>query len=138
MSLRVRMFAGFVCFISLTSIAVLFSPNALAQTTISTGSIQGTISDQSGAVVTGARVTITSKATGQALTTTSTSSGAYTSGSLIPGDYSVRVESKGFKTIEAGVAVQVGVTSPGNFKLELGQESQVVEVQASGVEVNTE
>jgi len=132
------MLAGFVSFFVLIVTAFQFSPNASAQTTISTGSIQGTISDQSGAVVTGARVTITNKATGQALTMTSTSSGAYTSGALIPGDYTVRVESKGFKTVEAGVTVQVGVTSSRNLKLELGQESQVIEVQASGVEVNTE
>src|SRR6266567_1835154 len=138
MSLRLRMLAGFVSLFVLIVTAIQFSPNASAQTTISTGSIQGTISDQSGAVVTGARVTITNKATGQALTMTSTSSGAYASGALIPGDYTVRVESKGFKTVEAGVTVQVGVTASGNIKLELGQESQVVEVQASGVEVNTE
>src|SRR6266446_1323095 len=132
MSLRLRMLAEFAFFFVLTVIvAIPFSPTVSAQTTISTGSIQGTIADQSGAVVTGARVTITNKATGQALTMTSTSSGAYTSGSLIPGDYTVRVESKGFKTVEAGVTVQVGVTASGNIKLELGQESQVVEVQAS-------
>src|SRR6266702_1308907 len=138
MSLRLRMLAGFVSLFVLIVTAIQFSPNASAQTTISTGSIQGTISDQSGAVVTGARVTITNKATGQALTMTSTSSGAYASGALIPGDYTVRVESKGFKTVEAGVTVQVGVTSSRNLKLELGQESQVIEVQASALAVNTE
>src|SRR5437879_4271794 len=71
---------------------------AIAQTTISTGSIQGTITDSSGAVLGGARVTITNKSTGQVITTTSSSSGLYTSGSLTPGEYVVRTDAKGFKS----------------------------------------
>ena len=48
-----------------------------AQTTISTGSIQGTVTDPSGAVLSGAKVSITNKATGQTITTTTNASGAY-------------------------------------------------------------
>jgi len=113
-------------------------PLLFAQTTISTGSIQGIISDPTGAVVAGARVTITDKATGQVITQTTTSAGTYTSGSLIPGDYVVRVEAKGFKTLDVTVPVEVGVTAAGNFKLPLGEAGQVVEVQASELQVNTE
>jgi hypothetical protein len=119
-------------------VAAHFSVNLSAQTTISTGSIQGTITDQAGAVLSGARVTITNTGTGQAFSVTTTSAGAYTSGALIPGDYRVRIEAKGFKATEAPVTVQVNTTSPGNFKLQVGQETQVVEVQASAVAVNTE
>jgi hypothetical protein len=115
-----------------------FGPASVAQTTISTGSIQGTITDQSGAVVPGARVTITNKGTGQSIVVTSTSTGSYASGALVPGDYNVRIEAKGFKTAEAPVIVQVNVTSSGNFKLAVGQETEVVEVQGSQVAVNTE
>ncbi|HEY4661170.1 MAG TPA: carboxypeptidase regulatory-like domain-containing protein [Terriglobales bacterium] len=111
---------------------------ALAQTTISTGSIQGTITDQSGAVVSGAKVAITNKGTGLTLSVTTTSSGTYASGALNPGEYRVRVEAKGFKTSEAPVTVQVNVTSSANLKLAVGQESEVVEVQGSEVAVNTE
>jgi hypothetical protein len=57
---------------------------------------------------------------------------------LIPGAYTVRVEAKGFKTTQLGVDVKVDNTAPGNVKLEIGQESTVVEVQASDVQVNTE
>jgi carboxypeptidase family protein len=110
----------------------------LAQTTVSQGSIQGTITDPSGAVVGGAKITITHKATGQVVSTASTSSGTYNSGGLIPGDYTLRVEAKGFRTSERVFAVQVGVTSSGNMKLEVGEASQVVEVQASSIQVNTE
>jgi len=110
----------------------------LAQTTVSQGSIQGTITDPSGAVVGGAKISITHKETGQVITTTSTNAGTFNSGGLIPGDYVLRVEAKGFRTAERAFAVQVGITSSGNMKLEVGEASQVVEVQASSIQVNTE
>jgi hypothetical protein len=138
MSLHRRLLAACASFFVLTAITILLSPTLSAQTTISTGSIQGTISDQSGAVVTGAKVTITNKETGQTISVTTTSSGAFASGALIPGEYLVRVEAKGFKTTETPVAVQVNVTSSANIKLQVGQESQVIEVEASALQVNTE
>src|ERR1700678_4217775 len=110
----------------------------LAQTTISTGSIQGVITDPTSAVVSGAKISINNKATGRIITVTTTSAGAYTSGALIPGDYTLRVEAPGFSTSELAVIVQVGVTSTGNIKLHVGQAAQVVEVQSSEVTVNTE
>src|ERR1700694_5602896 len=126
-------------FLTLTaSLLILSSTLVSAQTTVAQGSIQGTVTDPSGAVVSGARITITNKATGQVSTTSSSSSGTYNSGGLIPGDYVVRVETKGFKTTQLPVVVQVAVTASGNVKLELGQESTVVEVQGSAVTVNTE
>lgn len=109
-----------------------------AQTTISTGSIQGTISDPSGAVVPGAKITISAKATGQAINLVSSSSGAYNSGALIPGDYVVRVEVGGFKTVLLPVTVQVGVTSPGNVTLEVGPATTLISVEAASMRVNTE
>src|SRR6266404_7933573 len=137
MSLRTVSPAVFFLVLLAGLFSVLSQP-AFAQTTISTGSIQGTIIDQSGAVVGGAKVTITNKGTGQAITVQTTSAGTYTSGALSPGDYKIRIEDKSFKTVEAPVVVQVGVTAPGNFRLQVGQESQIVEVQGSGVQVNTE
>src|SRR5437868_3725295 len=119
-------------------VIVAASIPSAGQTTISTGSIQGSITDPSGAVVSGARITITNKATGQVITTSSSSAGTYASGALIPADYVVRVEAKGFRTSELPVTVQVGVTKSGNVKLQVGEASQVVEVQGSAVQVNTE
>ena len=89
----------------------------LAQTTISTGSIVGTVTDPSGAVVSGAKVTITNKATGQVITTTTTSTGTYASGALNPGNYQVRIEGQGFKTTEFPATVQVNTTASGNVRL---------------------
>jgi len=132
----VRRFGWIACATAVISLLVL--PNVLAQTTISTGSIQGTITDPSGAVVSGAKVNIRNKATGGGLTTVTNSSGTYASGALIPGEYTIRVEAPGFKTVEIPVVVQVNTTSNGNAKLAVGESSQIVEVQGSEVAVNTE
>ncbi len=138
MNVHARLIVAFCRCFSTTFIVSLMLPMCLAQTTISTGSIQGTITDQSGAVVPGAKVLIINKSTGQTYSVMTTSSGAYASGALNPGDYTVRVEAKGFKTTETPVTVQVNVTSSANLKLAVGQGSEVVEVQGSDVEVNTE
>jgi hypothetical protein len=125
-------------FFVLTALVLLVSTLVLAQTTISTGSIVGTVTDPTGAVVSGTKVLITSKGTNQAITITTTSSGTYASGALIPGAYVVRVEGSGFKSTEVGVVVEVNTTTSANVKLTVGQSSQVIEVQASEVAVNTE
>src|SRR3984893_10780895 len=122
----------------IVSALLLISVGVFAQTTISTGSIVGTVADPSGAVVTGAKVLITNKGTGQVMTTTTTSSGTFASGALTPGEYTVRVEGQGFKTAQLSVVVEVNTTASANMKLALGESSQVVEVQASELAVNTE
>ena len=124
----------------LGAIAILVALPAIlsAQTTVSTGSIQGIVTDQTGAVISGAKVSITNKATGRVVNATTTSAGVYTSGALTPGSYVVRVESGGFKSSELPLVVQVGVTMAGSVKLQVGQANQVVEVQASDIQVNTE
>src|SRR5579863_112267 len=109
-----------------------------SQTTVSQGSIQGTITDQTNAVVADASITITSRSTGQVVTVKSSSAGTYSSGSLPVGNYVVRVQARGFKTTQLPVQVQIAVTSSGNIKLEVGQESTTVDVQANAITVNTE
>src|SRR5262249_51942195 len=116
----------------------MFALPAHSQATVSTGSITGTIQDPNGAVVPGATITITNKATGQSVKLTSSSTGTYASGALQPATYEVRVESKGFRTAVLTVVVQVGVTVAGNVKLAVGAASEVLEVTASAVQVNTE
>ena len=111
---------------------------AFGQTTISTGSIQGVVTDPSGAVLRGAKITITNRATRQTISTASNDAGAYTSGALTPGGYDVRIESSGFKTTVQSVVVEVNTTSTANIRLALGDSNQVVEVQAETVAVNTE
>jgi hypothetical protein len=117
--------------------ALLMSSVAFAQTSVSTGSISGVVTDASGAVLPNAKVTITGP-TGQTLHATTGASGGYSVGALIPGAYQLRVEVKGFKTAQLILDVKVDNAASGNMKLEIGQESTVVEVTASEVQVNTE
>src|SRR6267142_3196257 len=117
---------------------LLLSAAVLAQTTVSTGSIVGTVTDPSGAVVSGAKVTITNVATGQTIELTANSAGAFNSGAIAPGTYKVQLSAKGFSRVDTTVPVQVGNTATVNTKMTLGQESTTIEVQASTVQVNTE
>jgi hypothetical protein len=132
-------FSSLCLLLGVVLVAVLTTAptRVLAQTTISTGSILGIVTDPTGAVVPGATVTITNKGNGQSRSIQTTGSGAYSSGALLPGEYQVRVEAKGFRTTEFPVTVQVGVTSVGDVSLEVGRESTVVEVAATPVAVNT-
>ncbi|PYX46984.1 MAG: hypothetical protein DMG79_15035 [Acidobacteria bacterium] len=116
----------------------LFSSLLFAQTTVGTGSIVGTVTDASGAVVSGAVVAITNVGTAQVASVTTNDSGTFNSGALTPGEYKVQVTAKGFSSVSQRITVQVGNTSTFNPKLAVGQESQIIEVQASEVQVNTE
>src|SRR6202140_1273789 len=125
--------------LALIGLFVVFSSTLLvAQTTLSTGSINGTVTDPSGAVVSGAKISIINTSTGQSVELTSNSAGAFSTGPLPPGTYKVQVTAKGFSTVSQPVVVQVGNTATVNPKLAVGQESTVVEVQGSTVQVNTE
>ena len=124
--------------IAVAWIVLIFAISSWAQTTVGTGSINGTVTDPAGAVVGGAKVVITNAGTGQSLSVASNGAGAYASGPLNPGAYKVEVSAKGFSSVKETIGVQVGNTSTVNIKLQLGQESQVIEVQASTVAVNME
>jgi len=122
----------------LSSTMFLIAVLATAQTTISTGSIVGNVTDPQGAVVSGAKVTITNVGTGQAIGLTTNSAGAYNSGALQPGSYTVQISGAGFRTTTTTVQVQVGNTATVNAHLQVGRQDQIVEVTGSAVEVNTE
>ncbi len=121
----------------LTAAYLLNALPASAQVTSSTGSIQGTIVDQRGGVVTSAKVTITNKSTGQSMSVPVNDAGVYAS-ALKPGDYLVRVEAAGFRTAELTIVVKVGVVSSGDVALDIGSEKTVVSVEASAIAVNEE
>jgi hypothetical protein len=133
----VRPAGTFVTF-ALAITFLLSSTLLLAQTTVGTGSIQGTVTDPSGAVVSGAKVVVSNQGTGQTQSLTTNASGSYSSQALDPGQYKLQVSAKGFSSVSEALTVEVGNTSTANIKLQLGQESQVIEVQASTIAVNTE
>jgi hypothetical protein len=118
--------------------ALLLPTTLLAQSTISTGNINGRVVDPSGAAVGGATVTITRTDTGVQTVVNTNSGGFYNSGSITAGSYTVTVESSGFAKAETAVTVQIGNNSAINFKLQVGAATTTVTVEAAAAGVNTE
>ena len=107
------------------------SSAALAQTTLTTGSIAGDVVDTAGAVVPGATVKLTGPLGER--TTTTNDQGHYSFDNLVPGTYTVRVEKGNFKAAEVTqVTVLVNKTTAANVTLEAGQISEVVTVTGGG------
>src|SRR5215469_16999816 len=123
---------------ALFALMLLQSTFSFSQATISTGSIAGTVTDPSDAVLEGAKVVITNINTGRTIELTTNGAGAFNSAALQPGTYQLAVTQKGFNAVNATTTVQVGNISTVNVKMPLGQESTTVEVQASNEQVNTE
>jgi hypothetical protein len=125
----------------LTVLAVMFAfvaPGFAQVTAESTtrGNLAVTVVDPSGAVVPNAKVTI-SGPTGNRTATTD-NQGDFSFLVLIPGTYGVKVEHEGFKTAAlSAVGVETGRTTSARVKLEPGTISQVVEVTASAITVDT-
>jgi hypothetical protein len=98
----------------------------------STGAIQGTVTDVSGAAVPNAMVTVTDPSHGVSRTQSTNSAGLYYVPSLPVGTYSVEVKSAGLAPTEAkGLILDVGTTVTQDFRLAVANATQVVEVEAS-------
>src|SRR5579862_6192828 len=122
---------------ALMLLAVLSCMMALAQAP--TGIITGTLTDESGAVIPNATVTITNKATGViARTATTDAQGYYSAPSLPAGDYEVRAEVSGFRTVQRDATVQAGSTTTVNMPMTLGATKEVVTVEAATSQINYE
>lgn len=131
-------FSLFAVFMFCSAVLWLSSaPSAWAQST-STGTVEGSVTDPSGAVVSGAAVTLTDTATKVARATTTNGSGRYTFVDVTPGVYNMSVSKSGFSTTRvASQEVKVGDALTLNLTLEVGGSNVVVEVQANGAELQT-
>ncbi len=102
------------------------------------GSFQGTVTDKSGSAVSGAKITVTSQATGATRETETDDSGHYTINLLPATTYIVRVEYKGFQTTESkDVRLQVDEARELDFSLSPATVSSSIEVSADAVAVET-
>ncbi len=103
------------------------------------GTVLGTVTDATGAVVPGATVTITEEATGITNVVQSDASGNYIRPLLKPGSYTVSVEADGFKkAVQTGVFLQSAARVQANFSLELGAVTETIEVTAQPPALQTE
>jgi hypothetical protein len=121
-------------FVVLTAFCLLVASLAGAQTS-TVGTLTGTVSDATGAVIAGADVKVKDEATGAVFTTKSSADGTFTVGNLLPGTYVVSVTMTGFKTAEyRNVKITVGQIYDLSAKMEVGEVQSTVVVEA-GAEV---
>ncbi len=111
-------------------IAVVMAPSLMAQSLVS-GDLTGTVTDPSGAVVSGATVSLKSDATGATRTATTGANGTYRFSLLQPGSYTVTVTASGFSKTTSTANVSIGQASIADVKMAVGSSSTTVEVTSS-------
>jgi hypothetical protein len=122
----------------IVAIALLCAVSCVSQSI--TGAISGFVSDPTDAAVIGAAVRLVSVATGAERTSTTNDTGRFYFGSLQPGEYTLTVESQGFRklsrtSINLSAAETVSIT---DLKLEVGQVADSVQVRAQAANVQVE
>ncbi|MGA8730222.1 MAG: carboxypeptidase regulatory-like domain-containing protein [Terracidiphilus sp.] len=113
--------------------ALILAPGSLRAQTLTSGDIAGTVMDSSGAVVPNAKVKATNTGTGAAKEVVSDAAGNYRISLLQPGSYTVTVTSPGFQSQQFNLVIAVGQIANQNFKLEIAQGVQTVEVMGAEV-----
>jgi hypothetical protein len=118
-------------------LAILLSATAVAQIG-GTGSLQGTISDPSGAIVSGATVTVINKATSSVTTQRTTSAGFYSMAAMPPGTYTITVTAPGFEklTLPEAIIDALAVATV-NIKMSVGSANETVTVTAASAQIET-
>src|SRR5215472_9365828 len=123
---------------SVVVVCVLLALSFLVYSQAPTGTITGIVTDESGAAVANVTVTITDKATGTARSLMTNASGLYSAPALPVGDYEVRAQLQGFRTVQRESTVQAGGTFTVDLALSIGETREVVEVQAASTQINYE
>jgi hypothetical protein len=116
---------------------LLLEPQARAQ--VATADLTGTVTDVSGGIVQNAKVTLENVGTHEDRVAQTNGAGNYTFTFLQAGEYAVKVEANGFKTLNiASVRLQAGDHGRGDAKLQIGQDSVTVEVTSANPLLQTE
>lgn len=126
----VRGLNGLVVLVAAFAFLCLVAENAHAQAV--SGSITGFVTDQSGATIPNANISVTNTNTGVVTKLSTDAAGLYNATRIPPGTYSVAVEAPGFKrAVQENITVQVDATQRIDIKLELGEITQQVTVTAT-------
>jgi hypothetical protein len=118
---------------------MLYCGSKLCLAQLDRGSISGVVTDSSGSVIAGARITVTNTTMGTQNSTVTTGAGAYTVPQLAAGDYSITVVATGFnKLIRNGITVSVGQTATIDLQLAVGQATASITVTADAPLLQTD
>lgn len=118
----------------LFNLAVWCAIPCLAQAPV--GTLMGTAHDSTGAVMPGVSVIVTNKDTGLVRPMTTSAEGIFSAASLPAGNYSVKATATGFRTLEVTATVQTGQVTNVDMELQLGAESEVINVQGEGAQIS--
>ncbi len=114
-------------------------PCLLSQAQTERGNITGIVTDPTGSVIAGAVVTVTNRATNVQAKSVSTASGDYNVPNLTPGEYRLEMAATGFKrAVQQNVVVSAATTVRVDFRLELGQVTEQIEVTAAAAIIQTD
>lgn len=125
--------------LAVTALAIALAVPRPGVAQILYGTLVGSVTDSSGAVVPGATVMVTQKQTNLTRTAVTDASGGYTLSTLSPGTYDVKVTAKGFKTFaKVGVPVSLNTIARVNAILQVGAVTQIVEVTSAAPLLQTD
>ena len=136
-----RVLISFICAVAviLAASLLLASPIAHAQGVGASGSLSGTVSDPTGAVIPKGTVTAEDAARGIRISATVDANGQYRFTNLSPGTYDLTAQIPGFQSlVQKGVVITVGQVANLDFHLQVATTSSVVEVSAAPPVVETE
>jgi outer membrane receptor protein involved in Fe transport len=124
--------ARVLTYVLLVAVAVLPMVTSVRAQQVATSTLTGRVLDPNAAAIPGAQITLTQVGTGVHRETTTNDEGIYLLTGLPPGEYTMKVEAKGFrsKTSEAPIAVQVGQTRTLDTALPVGPVSEIIDLVA--------
>ncbi len=123
--------------LSVVMTGLLLATTAGAQSSAGGGSIQGTVKDESGSAIPGAKVIIRNLATGVETNMVTNEEGFYSTPALIIGNYKIRVEATGMKAWEGNLQLETGRTAVVNSTMSVGAFSETVQVTGDVAELVT-
>jgi hypothetical protein len=132
-----RVFLAVALSIGVTASQTILTPSLFAQNNVS-GDITGSVTDPTGALISGAKVTIKNTDTGATQVAITNNSGNYRASLLKPGPYTLVVTREGFETVSSTVNVTPGTIAQADIKLPVGSSSTRIEVTEAEPLLHTE
>jgi len=118
-------------------LVIVASASVFGQTTGS-ATLRGTVKDPQGAIINKATVTVTNDRTKDERKTVTSDEGVYVFSALAPGEYTLRVEAPGFKSVETHVMVETSTTRALDITAEIGQPTETVTITTGADQLQTE